>query len=166
MLKRIYLPKAALILSTILSSTINFLIMLIPLFVMAWYWGRGMSPALIYLPIGIINLFLFSLGVGLFISSITTFYADGAELYQVILRLWFYITPIIWPRDMLPEYLTEILFYVNPLMALVEIFHSCFYYDTAPSLLHIGYSTGMALLALLVGWGVFALNSSKFSYRI
>jgi lipopolysaccharide transport system permease protein len=79
-------------------------------------------------------IFAFSLGVVL--SLFTTFFKDLKEAIPIVLQLWFWMTPIIYMREMIENKYPFLLTY-NPFFYFVSIYQDIFLYSKAPSLNNI-----------------------------
>lgn len=164
LLQRIYIPRSAFAISSIGTGLINLILSLVPLLVVMVVIGSPLHLTILLAPIAMILLGLFSLGVGLLISTIGIYFADVVEMYAIVIMAWFYITPIIYTLDLLPANLQGWL-KLNPMVPLVELFRSLVFYGKIPSLESWIISTGVALGTFLIGWLVFTGKADEFAYR-
>ncbi len=74
----------------------------------------------VFLPSVLLLLFLFCLGVVFFLSALCVFVRDVREILGIVLMVWFYGTPILYPVSFVPEYLAR-WFFLNPMTLFVEI---------------------------------------------
>ena len=72
------------------------------------------------------------MGVGFLLSTASVYFADMLPVYDVILTIWLYATPIIYPLEIIPEQWLW-LFRLNPLYYLVEAFRLPLLYGIIPS---------------------------------
>ena len=100
------------------------------------------------------------------VSALAVFYTDVAEMYQIILTAWMYLTPIIYPEDILPEQFRVLIAIFNPMYHLVRLFRSPLYYGEIPSLEEVLISGLIASVTLIIGWIIFTRRSDEFAYRI
>jgi len=128
--------------------------------------GVPIEPTILFLPIPILFLAMFSLGVGLLVSGLAVFYTDIAEMYLIILTAWMYLTPIIYPEEILPEQFRMLIAIFNPMYHLVGLFRAPLYYGEIPSLQEMLISGLIAVVTLIIGWFVFTRRSDEFAYRI
>jgi ABC-type polysaccharide/polyol phosphate export permease len=164
LLQRIYIPRSAFAISSIGTGLINLLLSLVPLLVVMVVIGSPLHLTILLAPVAMVLLAMFSLGVGLLISTIGIYFADVVEMYAIVIMAWFYVTPIIYTLDLLPEKLQGWL-QLNPMGPLVELFRSLVFYGKIPSLERWIISTGIALGTFLIGWLVFTGKSDEFAYR-
>jgi len=79
LVRQIYVPRTTFVISTVLSNVVNFLISLIPLFVILLLTHTPLHLSALLLPIFVIYLFSFSLGIGLLLATLATFFPDVAD---------------------------------------------------------------------------------------
>jgi lipopolysaccharide transport system permease protein len=100
------------------------------------------------IPIMIIQS-LFAFAIGVILSLFTTFFKDLKEAIPIVVQLWFWMTPIIYMREMLEKKYPFLLTY-NPFYYFARIFQDIFLYAKAPSLESLVIITSMMIVALLV----------------
>ena len=84
---------------------------------------------------------------------------------SIVVMVWFYVTPIIYPTDLVPE---RFLFYfkLNPIYGLVQGYRDILIYGQMPSVKHLLYSLGFAVVLSLVAMYVFDRGQRKFAEEI
>ncbi|MBI4927632.1 MAG: ABC transporter permease [Anaerolineae bacterium] len=162
--QRIYIPRSVFAVSAIGTGLINLLLSMVPLIVVTLVIRIPLHPTLLLAPVAMLLLAMFSLGVGLLISTIGIYFADVVEMYQIILSAWFYVTPIIYTSDILPAGLRNWLQF-NPMLHLIELFRALVFYGTLPSVWEWLISFAFAFGTLLLGWLFFSEKSDEFAYR-
>jgi ABC-type polysaccharide/polyol phosphate export permease len=165
LLNRIYVPKSVFAVSAIGTGLVNLGISLIPLLVITLFLGVKITPAILVLPLSVLLLSTFALGVGLFLATAAVYFADMVPVYEVLLTIWMYATPIIYPVDILPEQLYW-LFRLNPMLYLVQVFRQPIYEGTVPEWPVWAIAAGFSLAAFLIGGLVFTSKSNEYAYRI
>ena len=164
LMQRIYIPRSSFAISAIGTGLINLLLSLVPLIVVMVVIGTPLHITILLAPVAMVLLGLYSLGVGLLISTIGIYFADVVEMYAIVVMAWFYITPILYTLDLLPANLQGWL-QLNPMVTLVELFRSLVFYGKIPTLENWLISIGVALGMFLIGWLVFTGKSDEFAYR-
>lgn len=162
--QRIYIPRSIFAISTIITGLVNLVLSLVPLIVVMLVTKVPLSFALILVPIGMLMIALFSLGIGLLLSTIGIYFADIVEMYAIILTAWMYLTPIIYPLTILPEWVQSWLQF-NPMVHLVEFFRGFVFYGQVPSIDAWLICLGISLGCFLLGWIIFTEKSDEFAYR-
>lgn len=165
LLSRVYLPKAIFAVSSIGTGLVNIALALVPMFVIMAITRVAFSPALLFIPVAVILTAAFALGVGLFISTQAVYYADVVSMYEIILLLWFYLTPIIYPLQALPSPIAGIVL-LNPMYAFVELFRAPIYQGRLPELDVLAIGVAWSLVSLVIGWWVFTRKADEFAYRV
>lgn len=165
LVNKIYLPKPIFVVLALLVGLVNLVLALIPLSLIMLISQHRFSPALVFLPIPIALVFIFALGVGLFVTTLAIFFTDVVDIYQVGLMILFYLSPIIYPLSILPErYLPFIA--LNPMYYFVQLFRQPIYDGTIPEIGLVWRAALIALIALIVGWWFFTKKADEFAYRV
>lgn len=166
-LNKIYFPRLILPLTTIVASLIRFLIQYIGFLVLLVYYkatqADGSSPNLyvLFTPLLLLMLGMFSFGVGLLTSSLTIRYRDLVFLISFGVTLFMYVTPVIYPLSAVPpEYMT--LAEMNPLTAPIEAFRHAYLGSGAWSWPAILYSTLVSLAMMVLGLKTFNRTERNF----
>lgn len=162
--RRIYLPRTVFAISAVGTGVVNLVISLVPLLLVMLVVGVKISFSFFLVVIPIILLAAFALGVTLLLSSVGVFFPDVVEMYQIAIQAWFYLTPVLYKLDILPE---GIQFWVrlNPMVYFVDIFRLSTFYGQLFSWKIFGLSAGVAALTLIAGWWVFTQVSEELAYR-
>lgn len=162
--RRIYLPRTVFAISAVGTGVVNLVISLVPLLLVMLVVGVKISASFFLVVIPIILVAAFALGVALLLSSVGVFFPDVVEMYQIAIQAWFYLTPVLYKLDILPE---EIQFWVrlNPMVYFVDIFRLSTFYGQLFSWKIFGLSAGVAALTLIAGWWVFTQVSEELAYR-
>ncbi|HYQ82417.1 MAG TPA: ABC transporter permease [Rubrobacter sp.] len=146
LLEKLPVPKAVFPLSTVISGLINLVLALVPL-------------------LAILLVALFTLGAGLLLSPLAVFFSDVVELVGVLLTLMMYLTPVFYPKDIVPEHYRWIVRY-NPIRSILEVFRDPIYQGEIPPLSHLTVSVVIVLLALGIGGWVFRRSSDRIPFYI
>ena len=172
LINKIYIPKYIFPLSKCLFVGINFVLSLIPWFliIVLTQFGLGNYPASInlyylILPLIFLCLLLFTVGMGFFLSCVSVFLRDVFYIYGIVLTIWQYFTPIFYSIEIIPAKL-QFLFEFNPLYQYLTATRSIVLYGQCPSALNLILCVAYAFIAMLVGCIVFKKNQDKFIYYI
>jgi ABC-2 type transport system permease protein len=165
LLNRIYVPRAIFAVSALGTSLVNLLLSLIPLFLIMLVTGAPVRPSILILPIPILLTAMFALGVALFLSRVAAYFADVLEMYQIVLTAWMYLTPVIYPKEIIPEHL-KWLFNLNPMYHLIEVFRAPLYAGWFAGFKTLAAATIVSVLTLAFGWWYFSRKADELAYRI
>lgn len=119
LITKVYVPKYLYPLTRVMSSTVNFLLALVPLFAVLLFTHTPIRWSFLLLPLPIACLFALSLGIGMVLASSMVFFQDTQFLWSVVSMLWMYATPIFYPESILPQQLMP-LFKCNPLYHIIR----------------------------------------------
>lgn len=165
LLKKIYIPRTIFAVAAVGSGIINLLLSCIPLVLIMMMTHQPLYFTWWFLPISILILAGVSLGVALILSMIAIFFADIAELYQVLLQATFYLTPIMYPETILPEKIQRFIM-LNPIYDVVKVFRGPIYDGNLPSFYSLCTALFSTVVVLLFGWWFFTRKADQISYRV
>lgn len=114
-------PSEILPITVFLSSLASHLLALSLAIVVIAVWVGGISPMTLMLPVYMLLLGMFAIGVSWIVSSLQVYLRDTAQVLNVAMTLWFWITPIFISEQMIPERL-RILIRLNPLAYVVKAY--------------------------------------------
>jgi lipopolysaccharide transport system permease protein len=166
LLHRVYLPRVAFAISATGTGLVNLLLSFIPLGVVMLVARTPLHGTILLLPIAVAFLTLFALGTGLLISTLAVYFPDVAEMYQIALVAWMYLTPIIYPESIVPEQYRWWMFNVNPMYHVIKLFRMALVSGSWPSAGHLASTAVIALGMFAVGWIIFTGKADEFAYRV
>lgn len=165
LLKRIYIPRTVFAVAAIGTGLINMAFGLVPLLFVMLLSGMVPKVSILLVPIPALFLAMFSLGVGLLLSTFAIYFADIVQMYGIVLTAWMYGSPVIWQINMIPEKYMWVI-KLNPMYYLITLFRQPIYYGVVPTLQEFLAAGGIAFVTLLVGWWIFTQKADEFAYRI
>jgi ABC-type polysaccharide/polyol phosphate export permease len=163
LIQKIYVPKIVFPLSVVLSNLTNFIFFLIAYGMIALLTPIGLSPInLMVVPV-IGMVFLLSVGGALIMATLNVFFRDFSHLTEVILRLMFYLTPILYRPELFGAK-AQFFFKLNPAYYPIVTARSVLYDQVMPppEFWLIGY--GVAILSCVLGLYIFVKSQDKFVY--
>jgi len=164
LLKKVYVPAMVFPLAAVGTGLVNLFLSILPLFLIMLVLRHPFTPALLFLPVAILLVAGFTLGLGLLMASYAVFFTDVVEMYGVMLRIWFYLTPIMYPEKILPKKLIPFV-KMNPMYHMVLCWREPIFNGVLPSLTSVLVSATWSLGMLLLGWWVFTRRSHEFALR-
>ncbi|MCI0854996.1 MAG: ABC transporter permease [Chloroflexi bacterium] len=165
LISKVLVPKSVFAVSAVGTALINLLLALLVYALIAVALGRPIQPTVLLLPLPVVLLGLFSLGVGLAVSAAAVYFPDVLPTYEILLMAWMYLTPVIYPAELLPESVQNLLRF-NPLFHLIQPFRAILVEGRTPSVESLLVSSSFALSSLLVGWWLFTRKARDFAYRL
>jgi lipopolysaccharide transport system permease protein len=122
------------------------------------YFGRAPGASWLAIVPALVFAVAFTTGLSLVFSSLTVFFRDIRHLIDILFQVWFYLTPVIYPRsylENLPYEWVRQLLASNPAAAIVRLFQEAIYEGRTPSPAAFAAAGGWALLSLVVGFVAF-----------
>ncbi|MFQ5852312.1 MAG: ABC transporter permease, partial [Candidatus Binatia bacterium] len=101
LLKKVYFPRLAIPLATILSGVVDFVLAFTVLLGMMFYYGAVPTMNVLWLPFFLLLALITSLGVGLWSSALNIRYRDVRYVVPFLTQLWFFCTPIAYSSSLL-----------------------------------------------------------------
>ena len=161
LIKKVRVEKIIFPLEKVLFELVNFAISLIAVVCVLVYFQILPSPLLLFMPLLLVYVVIFCLGLGLILSSIAVFFRDTVYLWGVVITAWTYATPLFYPVSMLADWM-KVAMEFNPMYHYVTYFRDIAMWNIMPSLNENLICLGMALITLLVGIFVFRKLERKF----
>jgi ABC-type polysaccharide/polyol phosphate export permease len=165
LLHRIYLPRTAFTMSALGTGLVNLVLAFVPLAIIMVVLRYPFHPSILFLPVSILFLAVFTLGVGLLFSTLAIYFPDVVDMFQVALTAWMYLTPIIYPAEIIPLSYQQWMLKLNPMYYFIEIMRQPVYDGTIPSMQLLAIGGMIAIITLVVGWLVFTWKANELTYR-
>lgn len=165
LLKKLPLPKAVFPLAAVISGVVNLCLAFLPLFAILLFLDHPVRPALLFLPVSVLIAALFTLGAGLLLSPLAVFFSDVVELIGVLLAALMYLTPIIYPKEIVPERFLPIVRY-NPVRSILEVFRDPIFYGKVPPMTHLSVAVAIAVAMMALGIVVFRKSSDRIPFYV
>ena len=149
-------PAEVVPVSIFLSSLMSHLIALGLALAAIGVWERHFSPMVFFLPVYMLLLGLFVVGMAWIVSSLHVYMRDTAQVLSVVLTFWFWTTPIFVDESRFPEKI-RFLLTANPLYYAVRMYRTILLHSTVPAWRDLAISAAFGL-------AVFALGGLFFRY--
>lgn len=175
LINKIYFPREILPLSTVLANLVHFLLALIPLFVMMVIFQAPFTLYLLLLPVVLLTQLAFTLGIAFFLACLNVFFRDTGVIMDVILMAWFFLTPVFYPMERLPQSkevlgltldVQRIMYIANPMASIIATYRSLIYYGGPPALDFFSRTIVTALAILVVGYLFFTHYAPVFGEEV
>lgn len=164
LIRKIYLPKLVFPITRVMINLVTTMFSLAALFLMLAPLGAPISPSMILLPVILALFGVFTLGLGLIVATLNTFYRDCSHLVVVFLQAWYFATPILYPAEQLVR--VPWLIWLNPAYPFIRLFQVVISDGQWPSLSLLGVAVGLAAASLGVGYATFKSNEDKLIFRL
>lgn len=161
LIKKIYVPKYLFVLSRVCSSVINFLAAFLAMILVMLALRVELHYTVFLSFVPVVLLVIFSLGIGLILSAITVKFRDVMHLYSVFVTVIMYLTPVIYPMSILPDWL-KIIVKANPLTNYLTMFRDVMLNNMIFSEGDVLIGIAEAIVALVLGLYIFYKNQDTF----
>ena len=160
LMKKMSFPKLTMPLIVIGTALINNLFLLLSIVLVFLLLGHYPSLNILYLPILLLILIMFSLGVGLILGVLNVFIRDIGQIVPIILQLGFWFTPIVYPISIIPEEVRAWLV-INPLYTIVSNYQSILVFSEPPEFISVIFMLIIAAGALILSFKLFRKASPE-----
>ncbi len=181
LIKKVYFPREILPISVVFSNLANFLLALPVLLALVLILGGTFTPLLLWIPVVLAVQVCLTVGVALVLATLNVFYRDTGVILEVILQAWFFLTPVFYPVDLLPEWkavlglllpVRRLVYIFNPMASIIATYRSIIYGFTngsppAPPAWDFFSRTALtAVLVLVAGYWFFTHYSHRFGEEV
>ena len=165
LIKKIYVPKYLFVLSRVFSSFINLMASFTALLLVMVATRAELHWTVLFVPVPMLLLVGFCLGIGLILSAITVKFRDIMHLYSVFVTALMYLTPVIYPMSILPEWLYPIV-RLNPITNILLMFRDVMLNNKGLDIVSLIVAIIEMLIVLLIGLRVFYKSQDEFILNI
>jgi len=161
-INQVAFPREILVLVTLGETLIDTLFIFVAMVILNAFYGFWPSELyLVLIPIALIMIIL-TLGLMLLTSYLSVIVRDIPQLVGVVLQLFFYLTPLIYPVEYIPpDY--QFIFLINPLAPIVEGTRDIVAYQEMPDLMSLAYPLIVGLILLYLGYTLFKANEGRLA---
>ena len=148
LITKIYFPRLALPIASILAGVVDFVLAFLVLLGMMAFYGVTPTANIVWLPLLLLLAGITALGVGLWLSALNVEFRDVKHTIPFLSQIWLFATPIAYPSSLLSEPWRTV-YGLNPMVGVVEGFRwALLGADTQPG--PILAASGIAALLLMV----------------
>ena len=162
LVKRVVFPLEILPVAQSLASLANQLFGTIALLIAALIIQRTIHPTILWLPVLVVPQLLLTFGAAWLVASLGVFLRDIVQGVALLLMVWMYLTPIIYPESIVPERFRPYI-NANPFTPLIRSYRNIMLEGSAPDWRGLAYFTGFALVFFVFGYWWFAKTRKNFA---
>jgi lipopolysaccharide transport system permease protein len=162
LVKRVVFPLEILPVAQSLASLATQLFGTIALLIMALIIQRTLHPTILWLPVLILPQLLVTFGAAWLVASLGVFLRDIVQGIALLLMVWMYLTPIIYPETIVPQHLRPYI-NANPFTYLIRSYRNIMLDGRAPDWRGLAYFTGFGLIVFIFGYWWFARTRKNFA---
>ncbi len=152
LVKKVVFPLTLLPLVPILSSFIESTFGLMALITFVVLATQKLHPTLLLLPLVWLPQLCLTAGLGFLTAGLSVFLRDIPQTLGVVLNLWFYATPLIYPANMIPQPFQTWVFWLNPMAAIGELYRDMILTGTVTHWSEWAVATIVSILILMGGF--------------
>ena len=166
MVKKIYFPREVLPIAYVTSAFVNMLFSFIVIFAVLIVTGVGFDfKAMLYLPLVMIVEYVMALGGAMLTSAFTVYLRDLEYILGIISMAWMYMTPVLYPVDLVPDRLLPI-FYLNPMTPVIIAYRDILYFKKVPEMETMLRGFLLGVVVLIIGYVVFRKLQRGFAEEL
>jgi len=160
--KKMVLPRELFLMVAAVVSLFDFIMSILIMFCMMAFYHIPFTVQLLWLPVLVGLLVILALGCGMWITAYGVFHRDFMKVSTYVFQLLFFLSPIFYPIDRVPLSIRN-LYFLNPLVGLLEGFRSVLGSGKMPDLTLLAYALPTITLIFIFGWLSFRERSAYFS---
>jgi ABC-2 type transport system permease protein len=161
LIKKIRIEKIIFPIEKVIFQLINYCLSLIAVAVVMIYFQVVPTANLLFLPLLLFYVLLFSAGIGCLLSALVVFFRDVAHLWGVVITAWTYATPLFYPISILPDWMQQLMNF-NPMYHFVTYLRDIALWGITPSLEENLLCLAMGVISFALGYLVFRKLEKKF----
>lgn len=165
MVTKIYFSRAALVFASTVSSLITLLLNLIIFFIFLGVSGVSPGPEALFFFLYLAELYLIATGVTFMLASLYIYFKDLQHIWEILLQIGFWLTPIIYPITIVPFQYHRFIFF-NPLSRVIEYSRDIFIRHHIPEAGLNIVLAAMTLVIFLGGYAIFRTQQSKIAENL
>lgn len=165
MVKKIYFPRDIFVISSCVTALLMTIFESLIFIMFMVFFRVSVSINLMYIPLILSCLFIISLGLSLALSALNVFYRDVQFIWQVLLQIGFYATPILYTIDIFPKNLQRFIL-LNPIARILNSARDTIIYSSPAKTEDLLFMVLSSIVFLLVGYVVFSKFEPEFAEEI
>ena len=162
LVKKIYFPRYFIPISIVTANLVNYLYSFFILIPSLIFFGVKLSPIAFLSIIPIMVLYFITIGFALIVSSLYVRFRDLDHIVNIALMAWFYLTPIVYPINIVPENILKFM-KLNPLVGILICIRSTLFYNDIFNFKDLIYPLISAFFLLIIGILLFTIRQKTFA---
>ena len=162
LVKKVVFPLEILPVNHVLSSCVNSLVGIFLLLLLVAASLGVLHWTLVLLPMILLPQLLLTVGIGWFLASLGVFIRDINHIINLVLTVWLFLTPIVYPEQIVPETLLPVL-RLNPFTSVVAGYRNILLEGVPPDIGQWLYLVGVSLTAFFLGYYWFVRSKKAFA---
>ncbi len=165
LLIKVKLPMEIFILARVYTALVNLGYSIVAYIVMLVVFGVKPDWTMLFSPVIILFLLIFSLGISFVLAMAYVFFGDVKHLYSVLLTLWMYCSAIFYPIDRMEGVIRKVIEF-NPIFNYIDAMRNVVMYGILPPVWEIIRMVVWAIIVYAIGYCIFRKNKNKVMQKI
>lgn len=162
LIKKIYFPREFFPISSVLGSFVDLMIGAVIFLGMMFYYDVPFTVNLLFVvPIIMIQI-VFTLGICFFASALNVYYRDVRSALPLLIQMWMYASPIIYPVSLVPIRLRTF-YMLNPMAGIMDSYRNVLVKGISPDLFYLGIAAGGSVVLFILGYWYFKRIEMTFA---
>lgn len=162
LIKKLSFPKITLPLVVIGSALVNNTLLFGAILLVFGLLGHLPNLNVLWLPVMVAITLGMAAGLGIFLAILNVFIRDVSQVMGIVLQFWFWLTPVVYMHNIIPEKYRTWLF-VNPMTSIVIGFQDILLYRQGPDLSSLIYPLLLAMVLLMLAFVMYRRGSEDMA---
>ena len=154
LIKQIYFPREILVLATLFAKAFDFFLSFVVFLILMVFFKVSFSPFMLFFFLIFFLEFIFAFGISLILAAFNLLFRDVQYLLNLVLTLWFYLTPVIYAPEFFPEKY-RFIFKLNPMAVFINAYRKVLLGKGMPNFSSL-------FIALLLSFAIFYISYKLF----
>jgi lipopolysaccharide transport system permease protein len=162
LITKIKMPLLVFPLASVIVKMVDLCLSFLILFILILAFGLPLRLSWAWVPLIFLVQTCFTLGVSFVLAAINVYYRDIENMLEVLLTLWLYLTPVVYPPELIPAK-WQPFFNLNPMMGIINAYRNALLHGVPPAWPSFLWATFISLAVLLIGIKFFQKKSQNFA---
>jgi ABC-type polysaccharide/polyol phosphate export permease len=162
---KVYFPREIFPFSAVFVSLVDFAVGALVLVALMAYYRVSATPALVFLPVVILIHVMLTTGLALLLAMANLFYRDVKYLFEVIITIWMFATPVLYPTELVGGRLGAVL-RLNPMTPIIDAYHAVILRGQLPPLGSMAQASLVSFTVFGLGWLLFHRAEYQFAENV
>jgi lipopolysaccharide transport system permease protein len=162
LLTKVYFPREVFPIAALGAAFLDFVIASILFIFLMFIYRVDVSITILWFPVLVIMQVLLMLGISFFTSATIVFYRDVRFIVPLLLQIWLFLTPVVYPLSIVPEKFLP-LYMLNPMAGLIDSYRRITIMGQAPQWNFLALNLIIILLIFIFGYILFKRVEHTFA---
>jgi len=154
LVRTVNIPREIWVLRIVGAKYVEFLLSLLVLAVFMFAYKRPPTVWIFAVPLAMVAQFTLLSGIGLLLAPLTVLFKDLERLIRILLRMFFYLTPVLYSVNKIPEAVQDI-YILNPMVGILEIYRAVIFPELGMNYWALISSAIITIFVVVLGAYVF-----------